>query len=146
MELDFDFRFHSDPSSLVGTQYFELYPGRHTGEHWVPGGRFIHEVTFCLFEGIFEKGLPNYDHLSFIEVFRPQWKRILLDLAALLVSLEHADESSVSLPYGQLLNVREAFEQDLANNQRALASLISEFQDWLRQTLTVHDCISVMGL
>ncbi|MBI2687597.1 MAG: hypothetical protein HYX27_14900 [Acidobacteria bacterium] len=143
---EFDFRLHADRSECVGTQYFELLPGPYRGKHWVPGARFIDEYTFSLFEGIFERHLADYDHFAFVDVLLPQWQPILTDLSDLQACLLRVDGSQVDLPFGRALHVKGAFEMDIANNQRGLAWLTAELRHWLSETLTMHDCISVLGL
>lgn len=73
--MHFDFRLHPDRSKCSGTQYFEFVPGPYRNAHWVPGARFVHENTFCLFEGIFENRLPGYDHFAYVNVSRAEWVR-----------------------------------------------------------------------
>jgi hypothetical protein len=143
---EFDFRFHADRSACVGTQYFEIVPGPYRGAHWVKGGRFIDEYTFSLFEGIFEKRIPDYDHFAFVNIHRPHWNAILSDISELRERLLQPDLDQVELPYGSTLRIGEAFGLDVANNGRCLAALLSALEDWLRETLIVHECISVLGL
>jgi hypothetical protein len=143
---EFDFRFHADRSGCIGTQYFEFMPGPYGGSHWVPSGRFIAEDTFCLFEGIFERRVPGYDHFAFVDVPRTQWNLILTDISALHEQLLRANRNGVDLPYGNTLGVAEVFRRDVAGNQHRLAALLSEVEAWARETLIVHDCISVLGL
>ncbi len=143
--IEFDFRFHADRSGCTGTQYFELTPGPYRSAHWVPGARFIDEYTFCLFEGIFEKRVPDYDHFAYVDVLRPQWKLIMADLSALCERLLRAENDVVDLPYGSTLRVEHDFALDVANKHR-LATLISELQEWLGEKSGDHDCISVLGL
>jgi hypothetical protein len=145
MELQLDVHVHADRLMLDGTQYFELLPGRYDGKHWVPGARFIHEYTFSLIEGIFEKHLPDYDHYTFIEVLRPQWEPILRDLASLRTALEH-ENVNVTLPYGRTLNVQPTFEETVETNQHALAVFLIDLETWLHQTLAVHEVVSILGL
>ena len=85
--FEFDFRFHTDLSTLARgkgrehhTQYFELAPGPYKRKHWQPGSRFIDEYTFSLIEGPFEEHVPGYDHFSYVEVPSSQWELILGDL------------------------------------------------------------------
>jgi hypothetical protein len=59
IDLPFDFRLHGDRSTMSGTQYFELLPGRYTGKHWSEQSRFIHEHTFCLIAGILEQRIQR---------------------------------------------------------------------------------------
>ncbi|WP_321476502.1 hypothetical protein [uncultured Paludibaculum sp.] len=144
--IEFDFRLHADRSECTGTQYFELTPGPYRGAHWVPGARFIDEYTFCLFEGIFEKRAPDYDHFASVDVGRPEWTLVIGDLSALRERLLRVEDGMADLPYGGTLRVNDLFEADSINNSRCLAALISELLDWLRETLIQHDCISVLGL
>ncbi len=110
MDFQFDFRLHVDRSTMSGTQYFELLPGRYTGKHWNQQSRFVHECTFCLIEGVIEKHVPGYDHWGFVEASRTAWETVLLDLASLRAALEQREKSSrVTLPYGSVLRVQERF-------------------------------------
>lgn len=145
MGLDFDFRLHVDRSLLSGTCYFEFAPGPYSGRCWAPGSRFIHEYTFCLFEGILEKHAQGFGHFSFVEVPRAQWELILRDLAALRAALTQ-DGGRAALPYGSTWKAQDAFEQSLPANQRALATLLSELETWLRQVCVEHEVISVLGI
>lgn len=144
-DLEFDLRLHVDPAQLCGTQFFELLPGPYGERVWVKGSRFIHEYAFALIEGIFEHRVPDYDHFSVVEVSRQQWKRILDDLAILRANLTSGTQP-LTLPVGSLLDVRPAFNQMLAENQRGLAQLISELAAWLHETLSEHEVISILGL
>ncbi|HEY6420449.1 MAG TPA: hypothetical protein VIX59_15755 [Candidatus Binataceae bacterium] len=147
MDFEFDFRLHADPSRLVGTQYFELALGAYKGAHRLPGSRFINEYTFSLIEGIFEEHVPKYDHFGCVEVPRSQWKLILGDLATLCMALAQARETArVALPYGGTLRVRSSFDHNLAANQRQLASLLFALEQWLSETLTLNEVVSVLGL
>jgi hypothetical protein len=147
MDLQFDFRLHTDRSSLTGTQYFEFAPGRYTRKHWTAGYRFIHEYTFSLIEGIFESRVADFDHFAFVEVPRPMWQPILRDLAALRAALDDsATGARVSLPYGSTLKVQSAFEDALEANQRALATLLVDLKSWLDETLAAHEVVSILGL
>ena len=146
LRVTFDFRLHADRSRCVGTQYFEFVPGRYCGKHWLPGGRFIDENSFCLFEGIFEEHLPRFDHFGFGEVSRAQWKPILADILELRGQLLWANGKAVQMPFGRTLRVEDDFQQDIATNRAGLAVSLSELEGWLRQTLTVYDCVSVLGL
>lgn len=147
MDLAFDFRLHADCSTLMGTQYFELAPGRYTGQHWATGARFIHEHTFSLIEGIFERQVPDYDHFAFVDVSRPTCQLILRDLTSLRVALEESAEGArVSVPFGGTLKVQSSFEQALESNQRVLATLLADLESWLHHTLADHDEISALGL
>jgi hypothetical protein len=146
MRIKFDFRFHIDRSGCVGTQYFELVPGPYRGAHWAPGARFIHEYTFCLFERIFERRVPDYDHFAFVDVPLSHWEMIITDLATLRKALARAAENEVEIPFGSTLRVEEAFRADLADNRRRLAALLAEVERWLCEKLRDHDCISVLGL
>jgi hypothetical protein len=144
--IAFDFRLHADRSGCSGTQYFEFVPGPYRNAHWVPGARFIHEDTFCLFEAIFEKRVPDYDHFAYVNVPRPQWSPILRDISELRARLHRANEIGVDLPYGSTLRVEEAFAADLQSNLDGLSTLLTELEGWLHETLIVHDCISILGL
>lgn len=144
--IEFDFRLHADRSGCSGTQYFELLPGPYQGKHWVPGARFIHENTFCLVEGIFENRVPEFDHFAFVDVPGVQWTPILADLAALRDRLHDIANFRADVPFGSTLRVEDDFALDCANNQRRLAVLIQELENWLRETLNEHECISVLGL
>jgi hypothetical protein len=146
MDFEFDFRLHADVSTLVGTQYFELAQGAYQGHHWVPGSRFIHEYTFSLIEGIFEKRVPEYDHFGCVEVPRSQWKLVLGDLMTLRSTLADTRETArVALPYGGTSRVQASFEEDLAN-QRQLTSLLFALEQWLSETLPMNEAVSVLGL
>jgi hypothetical protein len=134
---EFDFRLHTDRSSLTGTQYFEFAPGRYTRKHWAAGSRFIDEYTFSLIEGIFERRVADFDHFVFVEVPRPTWQPILRDLAALRAALDDSvSGAGVPLPYGFTLKVQSAFEEALEANQRALATLLVDLKSWLDEELT----------
>ena len=147
MDLQFDFRLHVDRSTMSGTQYFELLPGRYAGRHWNQQSRFIHEYTFCLVEGIFQKHVPAYDHWGLVEVSRPAWEVILRDLASVRAGLEdRARSAPAPLPYGTVLRVQASFEEALDTNERALAKLIAEMDQWLRQVLRTQEIISILGL
>ena len=146
MAIAFDFRLHAERSGWSGTQYFEFVPGPYRHAHWVAGARFIQEYTFCLFEGIFEKRVPDYDHYAYVNVLRPEWTPILRDISDLRARLLQANEGVADLPYGSTLRVEEAFVANSRTNQRALSALVAELEGWLRETLVVHDCISVLGL
>jgi hypothetical protein len=143
----FDFRLYVDPSTLSGTQYFELLPGKYAGTCWNPQSRFIDECTFSLFEGIIEKHVPSHSHWTFGEAARPAWELILLDLTSLQATLEDKDRRSpVSLPYGRALRVQTNFEESWGTNEKALAILITEMNQWLRETLKEHEIISILGI
>jgi hypothetical protein len=144
--IEFDFRFHPDRSKCTGTQYFEFLPGPYMGAHWVPGARFIDEYTFCLFEGIFERRVPDYDHFGFLNIGGLQWDPILADLTNLRLALTKADWNEVEMPFGSTLRIEEAFRIELPNNQRGLIALLSEMDDWIRGTLRDHGSISLLGL
>jgi hypothetical protein len=116
------------------------------GAHWLPGARFIDEYTFCLFEGVFERRVPDYDHFSFAEIPRLQWNVILADLAELRSSLVRADGNEVEMPFGRTLRVEGSFLSDLASNQRDLIALLSDMDDWIRGTLHDYDSICLLGL
>ena len=146
MDSEFDFRLHTDRSGCVGTQYFEFVPGPYRGTHWVPGGPFIDENTFCLFEGIFERHVPNYDHFAVSHVVLPQLNVIVIEITALEERLLRANGKEVNLPYGGTLRVEDTFRRDVVENQRRLATLLSELEIWLRKTLTAYDCVSVLRL
>ncbi len=145
MDFDFDFRLHADRSSLEGTQYVEFLPGEDL-KPWSPGSRYVHEYTFCLFEGIFEKGIPEYDHFGSVVIAKPQWLPILCDITNLASELQTAGAHKISLPYGATLAIQDVFERDLIKNQRALAALVSDLCTWIRDTLTATNCIGVLGL
>src|SRR5688572_24512693 len=85
-------------------------------------------------------------HFACVEVVWPQWEPILDNLATLISDLHKSAEGRVTLPYGSTLDVQEAFERESSSNQPALAALLVEVHDWVRQTLTVHECLSVLGL
>ncbi len=149
----FDFRLRVDSSTLVGPHYFGLAPGpydrtTYEGKHRRPGSRFIDEFTFCLFEGIFERYVPAYDHFACVEVTRSQWKLILRDLVTLRTVLSQIRvPATVALPYGTTLRpYLQEFEQNWAANQRELASLLFNLEQWLNETLTLHEVVSVLGL
>jgi hypothetical protein len=147
VEFEFDFRLYADCSLLTETVYFELAPDRYSGKCWAPGSRFLHEYTFCLFEGIFEKRAPGYDHFGFVEIPRVQWQLIIGDIVTLRAALVQAiDTQQVTLPYGSTLKVQGPFELALAANQRALAALLTDLEVWLRQTCSEHEVISVLGI
>jgi hypothetical protein len=147
MEFEFDFRLHADRSAMTGTQYFELVPGPYDLKHWVTGARFVHEYTFCLIEGIFERRVPEYDHFAFVDVPRSQWGPIIGDLSALRAALSTACErAGPALPYGATLNVQPFFERDPEGNKRQLASLLLALVEWLGETLIWNEVISVLGL
>ncbi len=147
MGFEFDFRLHDDPSVLVGTQYFELVPGPYDGKHWGREARFIHEYTFAVIEGVFEKHAPNYDHFAIVEITRAQWALILGGLVKLRSDLTQAAESyRVTLPCGRTLNVQSSFELNWRANQHSLTTLLSDLELWLHQTLMKCEMVSVLGL
>jgi hypothetical protein len=40
------------------------------------------------------------------------------------------------------LHVDDDFQRDIAANRAGLAALLSELERWLRQSLTLHNCIA----
>lgn len=144
----FDFRLHSSSATRQGTQYFEFTPGRYQGRHWCEGARFVDEYTFCLFEGIVERHLDGFDHYGFIDVPRAMWQPVLADWAALRLSLAQAANGGpeVAPPFGATLAVEADYRVNLAANQRDLAVLLAEMEDWLSATLRVHDTVCLLGL
>lgn len=103
-------------------------------------------LNFCIIEGIFKKRIPAYDHCGLVEVSRPAWEVILRDLASLREASEDPDRSVPGLPHGSLLPVQASFEASLDANQRALARLIAEMDQWLRQILETQEVLSILGL
>lgn len=129
----------------MGTDYFEFVPGPYRGQHWVPDGRLIHEETFCLIEGVFEKHMPSFNHFAFNDIPHANWMRILTDLSKLRGRLVQIDSLNIDLPFGHTWRPEEEFRRGAAENQRALAMLLLELETWARETLAVHDCVSVLG-
>lgn len=70
---------------------------------------------------------------------------ILSDISALR-GLIQAKANGVDLPLGRTLRVEEAFEDNVENNLRGLSGLLAELEGWLRETLIVHDCVSLLRL
>jgi hypothetical protein len=146
MGVQFDFRLHKDTAELHGTQYFELAPGKYTGKHWQAGSRFIDECAFSLFEGIFEKRIPGYDHFGWVAVQRQHWDQVLRDVAVLRTTLNDVHGEPADLPLGSTLMVQPAFQMASRENQRALDRLLAELEAWLSETLVENEAISVLGL
>lgn len=149
MDDAFDFHLHDDPATLHSTQFMELARGPHRQLHWQAGSRFIHEETFCLFAGVFERRFPAFAHYGFSEIPKKQWELILTDLAALHAELIHSRENErLALPSGRgsVIELSASFEAGGARNRLALAQLIFDLDVWLRQTLESHDVVTVLGI
>lgn len=149
MDIAFDFQLHDDPATLRGTLFMEITPGRYKNLHWQAGSRFIHEHTFRLFVGIFERRFPAYAHYGFSEIPKKQWAPILTDLAALHAELIHPRENEPTvLPtgLGSVTEICASFEAGGASNRLALARLMIDLDDWLRRTLESHDIVTVLGI
>lgn len=149
MDIAFDFQLHDDPATLRGTLFMEITPGRYKKLYWQAGSRFIHEETFCLFAGIFERRFPAYAHYGFSEIPKKQWELILSDLAALHGELIYSRENELfALPTGRgsLIELPASFEAGGARNRLALAQLIFDLDVWLSQTLESHEVVTVLGI
>lgn len=71
---------------LSGTCYFELLPGPYCGKCWNEGSVFLSEGAFGLFEPVIASHEPRFDHYSFVEIPRPTWEYILVELDQLALN------------------------------------------------------------
>ena len=146
MNDGFDFQFHVGHEPGMGKDFIEIVPGRYQERCWVPDGRCIHEETFCLIEGIFEKHVPSFTHFGPNGIARADWLRIWSDLSELRGRLSQPNAGIVELPYGSTWRPEEQFRRDEVENQARLAVLIAELERWASETFREHDYISALGI
>lgn len=143
-----DLQLIRSTSQLSGTCYIELLPGPYAGACWNNSSVFLTEQSFGPFEPIILRHHVGYDHYAFTELRRPTWDLILAD-AGRLASALRATRTASAIP-GDLgfyfSTDRAEFESDLRANSTALANLIDDVDRWVRDALSTHESVTVLGL
>jgi hypothetical protein len=141
-------RIIKDKSTLDGTAYVELLPGRYGGNCWNDGSVFFDEPTFGFFEKIIQKHVPEYDHYAFTEIAHGKWSAVSLRLKSFAAELSGVS-SFRELPDDInfiFLDTEGEFVKDFPSNARLLAGVARELARWIDGTLKEHDAITVLGL
>jgi hypothetical protein len=111
-------RLIRNKAQLSGTCYFELLPGRYQGKCWNDGAVFLTQEAFGLIDLIIMRHEPKFDHFSFVAIQRSAWERIIPEIELMATD-------SLSIEH---------------------AELARELSAWLREQISKHKCISILGL
>ena len=139
---------YREQADLRGTQYVELQPGRHRGQHWLRGSVFLMDSVWGLIHAPLERRVASYSFFGVTEVGADLWSGILEDWGALRAAIITADRigdvsGHFELPYATL---EAEFNEDFGENARVLADVVRELAQWVQDVLTEEDVITVAGL
>jgi len=137
-----------DKTSLEGTVFIELLPGRYKGTCWNSGSVYLDEETFGLFEGVIELEVPEYSRYAFTDVTRAKWLRIAARIHAFASELRAA-KSWQALPKDIrfiFLGTEARFAEDLPTNAQELANTATELASWVEHVLQEHEAIAILGI
>ena len=138
----------TDQSSLTGTCYIEVLPGKFRGECWNTSSVYFREEHFGIFEPTIMRHCPKHDHYSFTDIGKPIWEKILIDLQRIHQQCSETLQLSeirddVSL-YFFTSNSRNTDSE--SETMRSLKQTLNEFIRWTRLKLENHQTIAVLGM
>lgn len=147
VEYDIDYNIYRNPADLDSTGFFEIGPGRYSGEHWQDGFVFVWEDAFAFAEGIVIRHFPDYDHFAMNDIQKEvgltitsEWRRAARELQSVV------DSSNVVL----LLNIKESYRLHLEltafSDRDKIAGMLSELADICESFYRSGDWICLLGM
>ncbi len=132
---------------LIGTNYFELLPGKFEGKHWNDNSVYIHEMDFTLLEPAFHKAFDEFYHFGCHVIHRFDWKLIIDQLIQLkeLINMDPIEHQKVYI-IDYFKNSADNLITRYQKHKQEIILLIDELIIWINDTSKQNEYISIIGI